>query len=128
MNLKKIGAVAASALVMTTMAVSASAAKLPDASNTGIASVKAVDVDLSSIDWDNVQPGELEAVGTVDPEAVNGSNITAGVAAPIEAVDAGIDISDLELADFVEPGELLIVDVIDAGTFSGGTTTAAAEK
>ena len=125
MNLKKIGAVAASALVMTSLALSASAAKLPDVSDTGIASVKAVDVDLSSIVWENIQPGELEAVGAVDPGTIDGGSITAGVAVTIEAVDADIDISDLELADFVEPGEPVAVGFISPDAVNGSATTAA---
>ena len=84
MKIKKIGAVAAAALVMTSLAVSASAANLPDAGEGSVspnsASIQAVDVeadvDLSAIDWANLQVGELAAIGTIDPAAVSGGFTT----------------------------------------------------
>ena len=130
MNLKKIGAVAASALIMTTMALSASAAGLPNVSNTGAASVKAVDVDLSSIDWENIQPGELKAIGPVSPDAVNGGTTTAaadedgaiGVATLVPVDD--VDLSDLDLTNLVE-GELVVLGPVSPDAVNGSAVTAA---
>ena len=124
MNLKKIGAVAASALVMTSLAVSASAAKLPDVSDTGIASVKAVDVDLSSINWENIQPSELEAIGTIDPETIDGGIITAGTAVATLVPAGDVDLSDLDLMNLVE-GEPVAVGFISPDAVNGSATTAA---
>ena len=52
------------------------------AGNSGIASVVEADVDVSAIDWTNVQEGELTAVGTIDPGAVPGGTVTQ--ARPVE--------------------------------------------
>ena len=69
MKIKKIGAVAAAALVMASLAVSASASNLPADSNAvqKAAAYYVVDagVDASGIDWANVQEGELVAIGTI---------------------------------------------------------------
>ena len=132
MNLKKIGAVAASALVMASLAVSASASELPGASDTGIASVKAADVDLSGIDWDSLPEGELIVLGPVDITLEDGSTVTCGLAATAEAAAASLEECDVDLTNlegvqwfFGEPEAL---GEIDPGTVAVHYTAAAAEK
>ena len=129
MNLKKIGAIAASALVMTSLAVSASAANLPGAGEGSVsldpASIQAVDVDLSKIDA-TVWEGELVAIGPIDPATVSGGTTASKDASQGTAVyieEADVDVSDIDLSN-AQKGEPVAIGPIDSTTITGGTTTA----
>ena len=134
MKIKKMGAIAAAALVMTSLAVSASAANLPDAGEGNVslnsASIQAVDVDLSKIN-STVWEGELVAIGTIDPATINGGTTTAGKdaipVATVYAVEVDVDLSAIDW-DNIQVSEPVAVGTIDPTTVNGGFTTQSASK
>ena len=145
MSIKKVGAVAAAALVMTSLAMSASASNLSndadtdtaavcymasEVDETGVASVRAVDVDLSDIDWDNVLPGTPVPVGEVDPDTVSVCYAVTedGGVATVYAVE-DVDLSNMDFSEMLEATPVP-VGFVDPGTVPGGFTTQAkpAEK
>ena len=132
MKIKKIGAIAAAALVMTSLAVSASAASNlyanSNAAQKSATYVVDAGVDVSSIDWANVQEGELVAIGPIDPATVSGGTTTAEKDAIPEAavyvVEADVDLSAIDWAN-VQEGELVPIGAIDPAAVNGGTITQA---
>ena len=132
MKIKKIGAIAAAALVMTSLAVSASAASNlyanSNAAQKSATYVVDAGVDVSNIDWANIQVCEPAAIGAIDPAAINGGTITVGKDAisktAVYAAEVDVDLSAIDWAD-IQVSEPAAIGAIDPAAVNGGFTTEA---
>ena len=131
MKFTKKNAFAIGAAVMMTAALATFAsASTPASGSTPVITnedsvwVEAVDVDLSTMDFSQVLEGTPVAVGTIDPDTVNGGTTTAGKdaipEAAVYAVDADVDMSAIEWG-----GELVAIGEVDPDTVPGSSVTQA---